>query len=150
VQFYFSIFLKGFNCFLNFIRFPIARQIFQAIEKPWDQILGTIIIFIIFTYVFTLYVFLNYWDDVKAKEADLICGSLLFCFIYIFDQTFKNNGGFTANLVLTELSSSNYDEVIFDFVYIFIILILISQIIAGIIIDTFAQLREGDKSKQYD
>jgi hypothetical protein len=72
-----------------------------------------------------------------------LCDSLWKCYSIMFDLTFKGNGGFLG------FFTSNYKDewkfnsrVIFDFIYIFLIIILISQIISGIIIDNFAQLRE--------
>lgn len=91
--------------------------------------------------------FFNYWDDLKVNEDQFICENLLNCFIYVFDQTFKNNGGFTATL---ELKSGINLQFLFDFGYSFIILVLLFQIIAGVIIDTFAKLREEEEKKRDD
>jgi hypothetical protein len=45
-----------------FKRFPTARQIILAIEKPLDQIVITLIIYLMLTYFFALIVFFNLWD----------------------------------------------------------------------------------------
>jgi hypothetical protein len=100
-----------------FKRFPVARQIVMAVEKPFDQILVTLIIFLMFTYFYTLIVFFNYYSDkdisIERKvnvpyaidalfghdeyfvdyhdetAKQFTCNELLSCFIFIFDQTFK-------------------------------------------------------------
>lgn len=77
---------------------------------------------------------------------EAICTNLRTCFSTMFDLMFKNDGGFTGYFAL---SSNKYVSTLFtldikslfDFVYNFVVLILVIEILSGIIIDTFAELR---------
>ena len=80
-----------------------------------------------------------------------MCSSLWICYMAIFDMTHKSDAGYASiykdeynddwNIGLTNL---------FDFSYIFLIIIIISEIISGIIIDTLAKLREVDEDRSKD
>jgi hypothetical protein len=86
------------------------------------------VLFVFLTYISAIVFYFNFYKDV-----DPLCDSLWNCFSYILDNTFKYDGGFTGN----SPSNKYYEDwvfnyrVIFDFIYIFLIIILISQIISG-------------------
>lgn len=80
---------------------------------------------------------------------------MLICFLFNFDWTFKANGGFGG-----WLSDNNSDEsekagfTVGRFIYdalsnIFLVIIMVN-IVAGIIIDQFGNLREKDNEKNKD
>ena len=73
-------------------------------------------------------------DDDDDDDEYYVCHRLFECFLYIVDITFKDDGGFAGRTSNTKIGA----KLLFDFLYIFIILILVIQIISGIIIDTFA------------
>lgn len=54
------------------------------------------------------------------------------------DRTYKDDAGFSTSFSNNELDFS----FILDFLYILIVILFITQIIGGLIIDTFAALRE--------
>ena len=59
-------------------------------------------------------------------------------------MTYKNNAGHTSFIDSEERYYENWDNqlrVIYDLSYIFIVIILLSEILSGIIIDTFTMLR---------
>ena len=89
------------------------------------------------------------------EYPDNSCYSLLSCFVITIDQTFKNNGGigpfltpiYTYNTT-TETSSYNIGRLFYDQLFNFMLVILIIQILAGIIIDKFGEIREGAEEMQ--
>lgn len=73
----------------------------------------------------------------------------------MFDSTFKFDGGFTGLFAKTDSEYIESDfkvnaKAIYDFLYNFIILVLIIEILAGIIIDTFGELRSESDEKSRD
>jgi hypothetical protein len=67
----------------------------------------------------------------------------------VIDQTFKSDGGVGGflNPAYPQVSSDkddsfSYGRVIFDNIFNLVLIILVIQILSGIIIDTFATLRE--------
>ena len=65
----------------------------------------------------------------------------------IFDLTYKSSGGFVSEFFESTKYIDDWREyidimrVFYDFFYIFIVIVILSEITSGIIIDTFAQLR---------
>jgi uncharacterized membrane protein YdcZ (DUF606 family) len=62
------------------------------------------------------------------------------------DSTFKNDAGF----ITTNVNNSPNFKFFFDLFYILLMILFVTQIIAGLIIDTFAALRERDYKIQED
>ena len=80
-------------------------------------------------------------DDQKVSS----CNELIICFSMMFDSTFKIDGGWTGVYNINQKRYKDYvinGKAIFDFVYVFIVLILIVDILGGVIIDTFGELRD--------
>lgn len=79
-----------------------------------------------------------------------MCDDLFLCFIYMFHMGLRAGGGVGDNLVQP---NPNVDlryfsqRVVYDLSYYIIINIIWMNIIFGIIIDTFAELRDEKKLK---
>lgn len=71
---------------------------------------------------------------------------MLYCFLFTFDYTFKANSGVGA--VLTDINGQvnvakdSIGRFFFDNLFFYILVLIMVEIVAGIIIDTFSQLRE--------
>jgi hypothetical protein len=76
---------------------------------------------------------------------------VLYCFLFIFDQNLKNPGGVNGLLSQNE-PSAVYSTAHFlgDQLNNLIIVVILINIVAGIIIDTFGSLREEENSKFSD
>ena len=91
-----------------------------------------------------LVLFSYWWFE---KDYNGLCQDLRTCLLITLDQTFKNDGGvgsfFDAPYKVEDgLVDVDYARVAYDNVFNLITLILIIQILAGIIIDKFSELRE--------
>jgi hypothetical protein len=80
---------------------------------------------------------------------------MLTCYIITFDQTFKNDGGLggylsSAYTQKNETVSVNSDRVLFDNIAFLLVGILLIEIVSGIIIDTFAELRQKNNDIMED
>jgi len=82
------------------------------------------------------------------------CNSILHCFLRIVEHTFLDNGGIGGYLdVLNpDLTLPNYriGRFLFDNIFNLLMVVVLLAIIAGIIIDTFGQLREKEAMKVED
>lgn len=96
--------------------------------------------------IYTLSLF-SYWMFYEYYE-NWACDNLLTCVIVNIDQTFKNDGGIGGFLTESywrdeqSLFDISYGRIIFDNVFNFIVMMLIAELLAGIIIDKFSELRE--------
>ena len=98
-----------------------------------------------------LYLFYYYAEDYSTND----CYSLLSCFVISFDNTFKNDGGLGGYLSSAYTQNANSVDikegrVIFDNLAFLLVGILLIEIISGIIIDTFAELRQKNDEIQED
>lgn len=81
------------------------------------------------------------WSD-RCNEQT----SLLNCFVFILDKSFKDNAGFISQRTNETLSW----DLLYDFLYIQLMIQFVTQILGGLIIDTFGALRENEDSIQQD
>lgn len=107
------------------------------------------ILFIILVYVFALIAYTFFSADYVGR-----CESTLMCFLFTFDWTFKANGGVGGYLTDIEVpdKASKYQvgRFFYDNLSNIILVIIMVNIVAGIIIDTFGSLREEENIKLAD
>ncbi len=132
-------------------RYQRLVDVLQAFWGPIAEIILTLVFFLIIEYVFAVLGYVYYPEMYK----DYTCYSLLSCFVITLDQTFKNNGGFGAFMTSiytsdtdNQTTSYNVGRLIFDQLSNFILLILIVQILAGLIIDKFGEIREDSENME--
>lgn len=134
-------------------RFPKLRNVLEAIWGPIGAILITLFLYIIMWYMFAVIAYSLFPD----QFPNFTCDSLIHCFLFVIDATFKNNGGYGTALARvytvdngSESITISYGRVINDFVFNFLMLIIIIQLLAGLIIDKFRSLRNDAEAKEED
>lgn len=132
------------------IRSNILLSVLNAIWVPKFKILWTICFLIIIVYFLTLF---TYWHF--SEDYNLLCQDLRTCLLVTLDQTFKNDGGVGNFLNIPyQADQANpdvrYGRIAYDNFFNLLVLILIVQILAGIIIDKFSELRENDERRLAD
>ena len=92
-----------------------------------------------------------YWTF-HSYYSDKDCESLLISFIINFDQTFKNDGGIGGYLETPYSNGeiTSYSRIIYDNLYNFIVMILVVELVAGIIIDTFSEMRVSKETRKQE
>ncbi|GAB1604735.1 inositol 1,4,5-trisphosphate receptor type 1-like isoform X6 [Argonauta hians] len=96
----------------------------------------------------------NWWhkdesrdDDAEGKQR--ACDSLIMCIVTSLNQGLRNGGGIGD--VLRKPSSKEplfVARVIYDLLFFFIVIIIVLNLIFGVIIDTFADLRSEKQQKE--
>jgi len=151
------------------IRSPLLKNLLMALYQPREQLILTFLLFLVLQYVFTLIAFVWLSDE----YPDFACNDSLFrCLLINVDQTFKNDGGianylrpsynYEFDITPDHLNDTYVDQhptgnghvayyfnsrrILFDNMFNLIIVILIIQIVAGIIIDTFTSLRQKQEA----
>ncbi|CAD8059333.1 unnamed protein product [Paramecium primaurelia] len=131
------------------IRYPTLKNVIKSVWEPKQQLALTLVLFIILVYVYGLIAYTFFFEDYAGK-----CQSTLFCFLFTFDWTFKANGGVGG--YLSDLEDENVVEkyrvgrFVFDNTSNIFLVIIMVNIVAGIIIDTFGSLREKESDKIRD
>lgn len=78
------------------------------------------------------------------------CPSLIACTVNVWDKGFKANGGIGGYLDSWKDGTLNIGRLMYDNTYNIIIMIIMLNIVQGIIIDTFAVLREAHERNTMD
>ena len=126
-------------------------SVLQAVWIPRYSILATIALLFIVTYVFTVFSYTYYASD----YPDNTCYSLWSCFVISYDQSFKTGSGIggyltSAYFVNGSKESIRFGRVIYDNLQYLVIYVLLINLITGIIIDTFGDLRQKSYDRQED
>ena len=108
----------------------------------------TVYVFSVFAYVNFSQYYINSDEQAVAnpgRKSDYYtdCATILDCFVSTFNVGLRLGGGIGEGIGKVDPSESEYfPRFIFDFLFFFIIVIVLLNIFFGIIIDTFAQLRD--------
>lgn len=120
--------------------------------------LGLIIIYIYSTIAF-VFVFDTYYDDdvnggLLNRKGDSVCMSMIHCFLSTINYGLRGGGGIgdflPTQTAVPENIQGFYFRAIFDVSFFLIVITILLNIIFGIIIDTFAQLRDEAQQKTDD
>lgn len=149
-----------------FFRFPTLKNVIKSVYEPREALYLTLILWVIFEFVFAIWAFIflrdQYTPYISGQDDDLntsYCKTLLTCFVYTFDFTFKSNGGIGSQLdsLRNGFLSDNPGQAkytisrfFFDNLFTLLIAITMVTIVAGIIIDTFGLLRDNENAKMRD
>lgn len=122
------------------------KYVIQAITTHYDQLMSTIILVCIIIYSFSMFAGESYSGlfNVESKQSLEVCYSLKSCFFTILNQGLRNGGGIAEVMFVTDINDPTYDfykRIIFDLLFFMMINIISLNIIFGIIVDTFAELR---------
>jgi len=74
-------------------RYPTLKNVIRAFWDPKLALGLTFVLFVILEYIASLFAFTSFHTDYEGN-----CESLIGCFMYTFDFTFKANGGIGGQL----------------------------------------------------
>lgn len=130
-------------------------NILKSITLNYKQLIYTMILGIIIVYLFTIIGFIYfsrfYIDDINVSSVTTYCGSLRECFISNLVTGVRYGGGIGFALEQVAKGDSDYwNRLLFDMAFFIIVPIILLNVIFGIIIDTFAELRDERAAKIED
>jgi len=119
-------------------------KVFEAINQTWKQVFFTACLGFSIQYCFLVIGFLIFPSGYGFADMDTSgCGSLLDCFLAHMDYGFRS-GPVWSGPELTWM------QFFFDYMYNLVVILILAAIISGIIIDTFATLREEMNERKTD
>lgn len=152
-------------------------NVMKSVTKNLRSILLTAVFAIILVYLFSIVGFVFFKDDFLI-EADMLeeqevpescsggeavkshmqpsdghkersCDSLIMCIVTTLNQGLRNGGGIGDVLRHPSINEPLYPaRVIYDMLFFFIVIIIVLNLIFGVIIDTFADLRSDKQQKE--
>ena len=124
---------------------PILKYVFLAFYEPLADVVFTYIFFFILIYFYSLLIFYRYYD----LMPDNTCDSPLICMLYIYSNTFTS-GGNLGNFIDEKEESINLsgdmERYLLDISYTVIMVYVVWQMVSGLILDAFDNLR-GDREE---
>ena len=132
------------------------NNIILAIKLRWKQLILTAIfgIVIIYCYACISFFFFNDYFIISIHgETDNQCQSLKYCFLTHLLYGLRHHGGIGDIMHRVDYikePSKYIGRFFFDFLFFIMILIVILNVVFGIIIDTFRELRIEHHKEEYD
>ncbi|CAG9316900.1 unnamed protein product [Blepharisma stoltei] len=136
-------------------RNPDLSNVLKSITLNYKQLLKTVALGVIVIYLFSIIAFLNfslnYGEDVNNSNANTYCDNLWECFESTLISGIRAGGGIGDDLRESPRGDKNYWWLmIFNLLYFIFVIIILLNIIFGIIIDTFGELRDEKQEMQRD
>lgn len=155
-----SHYFAAFNLMLVVYSIPTLRTFISAITMNGRQLLLTSFMGVIMLYLFSIVgflVFANQYDpdgddgDPASAKSHMNCETLRQCFTYILDQGLRAGGGVgDVMLPWTWGNSRMLARLAYDMLFYALVTVVFLNILFGIIIDTFGQMRDEKREKETD
>jgi hypothetical protein len=129
-------------------RFPTLRNVLASVVTNANQLLMTAMLGIIIIYIYSFWGFKvdtdMYYDSAIGTFGESQCQSMWQCFLTTLNVGLRQGGGVADMMVKVpyEELSKYYTMFVFSLTFFIVVTIILLNIIFGIIIDTFAQLRD--------
>jgi hypothetical protein len=146
------------NSFLLFdilVKNSTSRDVLMALINPIRQLAATFVLMLFTIYVFSFLFFLHYRGDFSFGE----CDSLGSCFATSMTYGLRSGGGigdylydfrYKATVDQAIAVSDSFSRFWLDLAFFMLVVIILLNIIFGIIIDNFAELRDNKKERTRD
>jgi hypothetical protein len=127
------------------VKSPVSRDVIQAVIIPYKALGATVILAIFTIYIFSFIYFYGYHDHFSYGE----CDDFLRCFQVSVGYGLRAGGGIGEVLFNSKQKDNDSlgDRFVFDLIFFVLVLIILLNVIFGIIIDTFSELREEKKER---
>lgn len=119
-----------------------ASYIIMSIRLHSDQLLRTFLLILLLIYTSTLLTGFYFREDFRDNKSVYLCETLATCFIYSIDLGLRTGGGITNAMFSVKYQDTEFfPKFILDIAHFIFINMIALSIFAGIIIDTFKELR---------
>ncbi|KAJ1445676.1 hypothetical protein M885DRAFT_415102, partial [Pelagophyceae sp. CCMP2097] len=130
------------------VKSPTSADVLNAVIYPRKQLAATLLLAFFVVYIFSIILFQSYSDQLSYDDHDddtvfpEDCRSLRRCLVVTLMYGFRLSGG------IGDIFSHTWDTRLFiDFAYFMIVLLVLMNVIFGIIIDTFGELRSKKQER---
>ena len=128
-----------------------TRYVIKSITQHYDQLLTTFLLTIITIYCFSfiiLQVFHDNFSDSGTEEDLNRCETLASCFFSVIDFGLRSGGGIGDTMKpIQQQDSIFYPKIVLDLLFFILINLVSLNIVFGIILDTFAELRDDQQER---
>ena len=139
------------DTFLTFLLLDIVvknsttRDVLNAVVFPRKQLMATLILGMFLGYIFSFFIFYNFRDEMIDGGPKNDCDTLLHCMQTMLSYGLRYGAG--INEQMDHTLNTRY---VVDVLFFFVIMIIMLNVIFGIIIDTFSDLRSKKNERLAD
>jgi hypothetical protein len=124
---------------------PTLLNVFRAVVIPAKKLVLTGLLAMCVIFVMAIVAFLDFNTEMESEEGGALCTNLIECFGYVLHKC-----SLAASSVLPESATNGISYAsepglkmaLFDLLFFMVVVIVLTNFIFGILIDTFASLRE--------
>ena len=146
--FFFSFHLLGV-----ITRSELLKYVIKSVTQNGKSILLTVVLALVIIYIYAIFGFIFFRNkfNISDNNDDIFCNSMFDCFITVVNYGLRSGGGI-GDILLPPVYNEpgSFLRVTYDSTFFFIVIVLLLNIIFGIIIDTFGELRALNKAIEYD
>lgn len=141
-----AIFIPFLYSLLLFDIFKRSRDLVvlvHSVTNVWRQLLITVLLTVLVTFMFAVILLMFFTDYIAGSNPELSCDSLWDCFVASCIIGVRVDGGglgiALANPALEQ--TLYYPRILLDLIYFAIVVLVIRNIIGGVIVDAFGDMR---------
>jgi hypothetical protein len=121
------------------IKNSTTRDVLRAVYKPAKQLAATAVLTFFVMYIFAFVLFVEFRDDFQDGVNDGLCDTLGRCTLVTGNFGLRRTGGVGEQLGMTRDDLSS--RVFVDWLYYIVVLVILLNVVFGIVIDTFGEIR---------
>jgi len=149
-----SPFFFSYHLFDVVYRSETLLNVLRAVTIPGEQLLMTAALALIILYIYSVLGFLLVRDSFMNEDFpdERRCDTLANCFTTTIREGLINGGGMADTFAPKPVSEKGpyIGRFFFDLSFFIVVIIILLNVIFGIIIDTFASMREADDERNFD
>jgi hypothetical protein len=115
-----------------------TKDVLNAVIYPIKQLSMTLVLLVITVNIFQTVLFYNFHTEFDVGDL-MSCGTMADCFVMTLNYGLRSSGGIGD--MMTKSYSRQGNRWVVDLLYFLLVLIVLLNVVFGIIIDTFSDLR---------
>jgi len=124
----------------------LLRKVLQSVTVHWRSIAATGVLATVVIYIYSVLAFLYFRNAFDVEHDDKVCDTLLSCFSHLGNFGVRSGGGIGDVMAMPSWQTAGiFYYIIYQTSFFFIVILLFLNIIFGIIIDTFGELRSSQR-----
>lgn len=145
---FYSWFILSLNLMLVVNISRTCKFVIKAITLHADQLILTLVMTFFVIYSYTVLLGEHYYDTLDLGDTDPdLCYNLYTCFVYTMNWGLRNGGGIADSMNYEPKGNRFFAKNMYDVTFFMIVNVIALNIIFGIIIDTFSQLRDDQHER---
>uniref|UniRef100_A0A7S1IMD9 RyR/IP3R Homology associated domain-containing protein n=1 Tax=Eutreptiella gymnastica TaxID=73025 RepID=A0A7S1IMD9_9EUGL len=142
----------SFHLLILINKSELLVNVTQSVTLNGKSLLLTALLGAIVIHMFSLTAYLLFPEDfINEDDGQPQCHTVMQCFLFSMTSGIRSGGGLGDLLTKTAWSHGHHlQRILFDFLFHIIVIVIFLNIIFGIILDTFAELRDAKQKVEED